>query len=76
MPEAVKLGRNCRTSMTPRIAEYIAVAIAVHGAAVAIVNLTPTPKDNEALGRYTRMAVKLYRAVEILAGVVTPLVKR
>jgi hypothetical protein len=62
--------------MTPRIAEYIAVAIAVHGAAVAIVNLTPTPKDNEALGNYTRMAVKLYRAIEILAGVVSPLVKR
>jgi hypothetical protein len=62
--------------MTDRIAEYIAVAIAVHGAAVAIVNLTPTPKDNEALGRYSRMAVKLYRAVEILAGVVSPLVKR
>ena len=62
--------------MTDRIAEYIAVAIAVHGAAVAIVNLTPTPKDDEALGSYTRMAVKLYRAIEILAGVVTPLVKR
>ena len=62
--------------MTPRIAEYIAVAIAVHGAAVAIVNLTPTPKDDEFLGRYSRMAVKLYRAIEILAGVVTPLVKR
>ena len=62
--------------MADRIAEYIAVAIAVHGAAVAIVNLTPTPKDNEALGRYSRMAVKLYRAVEILAGVVSPLVKR
>ena len=62
--------------MTPRIAEYIAVAIAVHGAAVAIVNLTPTPKDDEFLGRYTRMAVKLYRAIEILAGVVSPLVKR
>ena len=76
MPKAVKLGRNCQTSMTPRIAEYIAVAIAVHGAAVAIVNLTPTPKDNEALGNYTRMAVKLYRAIEILAGVVSPLVKR
>ena len=59
-----------------RIAEYIAVAIAVHGAAVAIVNLTPTPKDNEALSRYSRMAVKLYRAIEILAGVVSPLVKR
>ena len=62
--------------MTPRIAEYVAVAIAIHGAAVAIVNLTPTPKDNEALSNYTRMAVKLYRAIEILAGVVSPLVKR
>ena len=59
-----------------RIAEYIAVAIAVHGAALAIVNLTPTPKDNEFLGKYSRMAVKMYRAIEILAGVVTPLVKR
>jgi hypothetical protein len=62
--------------MTDRIAEYIVVVIAVHGAAVAIVNLTPTPKDDEALGRYSRIAVKLYRAVEILAGVITPLVKR
>lgn len=59
-----------------RIAEYIAVAIAIHGAALAIVNLTPTPKDNEFLGKYSRMAVKLYRAIEILAGVVSPLVKR
>ena len=59
-----------------RIAEYIAVAVAVHGSALAIVNLTPTPKDNEYLGKYSRMAVKLYRAVEILAGVVSPLVKR
>ena len=58
------------------IAEYIAVAIALHGAALAIVNLTPTPKDNEFLGKYSRMAVKLYRAIEILAGVVSPLVKR
>ena len=59
-----------------RITEYLSVAVAVHGAAVAIVNLTPTPRDNEALGNYSRMAVKLYRAIEILAGVVTPLVKR
>jgi hypothetical protein len=59
-----------------RVPEYIAVVIAIHGAAVAIVNLTPTPKDNEALGRYSRMAVKVYRAIEILAGVVSPLVKR
>jgi hypothetical protein len=62
--------------MTPKIVEYVAVAVAVHGAAVAIVNLTPTPRDNEVLGKYSRMAVKLYRAIEILAGVITPLVKR
>jgi len=54
----------------------MAAAVAVHGAAVAIVNLTPTPKDNEVLSRYSRLMVKLYRAIEILAGVVTPLVKR
>lgn len=59
-----------------RIPEYVALAVAVHGVAVLIVNLTPTPKDDEALGSVTRIAVKLYRAVEILAGVVTPLVKR
>ena len=76
MPGGGRLGRSYRTFMNDRIAEYIAVVIAIHGAAVAIVNLTPTPKDNETLGKYTRMAVKLYRAVEILAGVVTPLVKR
>ena len=62
--------------MTARLAEYVAVAVGVHGAAVAIVNITPTPKDNETLGKYSRMAVKLYRAIEILAGVITPLVKR
>ena len=59
-----------------RVSEYVALAVAIHGAAVLIVNLTPTPKDDEALGDVTRMAVKLYRAVEILAGVWTPLVKR
>ena len=59
-----------------RIPEYVTVVVAIHGAALAIVNLTPTPRDNEALGKYTRMAVKLYRAIEILAGVITPLVKR
>ena len=59
-----------------RIAEYVALAVAIHGLALVIVNLTPTPKDNEFLGKYSRMAVKLYRAIEILAGVVSPLVKR
>ena len=59
-----------------RFADYVALAIAIHGVAVIVVNLTPTPKDNEALDTYSRMAVKLYRAIEILAGIISPLVKR
>lgn len=59
-----------------RFADYIALIVAIHGVAVVIVNLTPTPKDNEALTTYTRLGVKLYRALEILAGIITPLAKR
>ena len=57
-------------------ADYVALAIAVHGVAVIVVNLTPTPKDNQALDAYSRLAVKLYRAIEILAGIISPLAKR
>ena len=59
-----------------RFAEYVALVVALHGVALVIVNLTPTPKDNETLGNARRVVVKLYRAVEILAGVVGPLAKR
>ena len=59
-----------------RLNDYIALAVAIHGVALLVVNLTPTPKDNEALDSYTRVIVKVYRAIEILAGVVTPRVKR
>lgn len=56
--------------------EFITILVAAHGLALAIVNLTPTPKDNEALDSISRMGVKVYRAIELLAGVITPLVKR
>jgi hypothetical protein len=59
-----------------RFADYVALAVAIHGVAVLVVNLTPTPKDNEALDTYSRLAVKLYRAIEILAGIISPLAKR
>ncbi len=59
-----------------RIADYVALAVAIHGVALVIVNMTPTPKDNEALSSYRRLAIKLYRAIEVLAGIVSPLVKR
>jgi len=42
----------------------LAVLAALHGLAIAIVNLTPTPKDNEVIA-------KIYRVVEILAGILS-----
>jgi hypothetical protein len=59
-----------------RFAQYVALVVALHGAALVIVNMTPTPKDDEALGNARRLVVKVYRAVEILAGIVGPLAKR
>ena len=59
-----------------RFAEYVALVVALHGVALVIVNLTPTPKDNETLGNARRVVVKLYRAIEILAGIIGPLSKR
>ena len=43
---------------------FLAVLAALHGLAVAIVNLTPTPKDDVILA-------KIYRVIEILAGILT-----
>lgn len=48
--------------------EIVALLVAIHAAAVAIVNLTPTPKDNE-------VVAKVYRVIEIIAGIVTKLSK-
>lgn len=48
--------------------EIIAALFAVHAAALAIVNLTPTPKDDAVVAKY-------YRVIEILAGIVTKLSK-
>jgi hypothetical protein len=59
-----------------RISDYVALAVAIHGVAVVVVNLTPTPKDNEALDTYSKVVVKAYRAIEILAGIISPLAKR
>lgn len=62
--------------MTERIADYLALAVAIHGAAVVWVNMTPTPKDNQQLDKYSRLIVKTYRVIEILAGVISKRVKQ
>jgi hypothetical protein len=48
--------------------EILGALFAVHAAAVAIVNLTPTPRDNEVVAKY-------YRVLEIIAGMVTKMSK-
>lgn len=48
--------------------EILAALFAVHAAAVAIVNLTPTPKDNDVVAKY-------YRFIEILAGIISKMSK-
>lgn len=58
------------------VEQWIAAVLAAHGLAVAIVNMTPTPRDNEALDGIGKAVVKGYRAIELLAGIWTPLVKR
>lgn len=59
-----------------RFADYIALAVAIHAIAVVIVNMTPTPKDNETLGDVARAVVKIYRAIEILAGLISKRAKQ
>ena len=48
--------------------EIVSVAGAIHLLALAIVNLTPTPKDDEIYG-------KVYKVIEKLAGIVTKIAK-
>lgn len=58
------------------LSSYVAVAVAIHGLALVIVNLTPTPKDDEALSSISRVVVKAYRVLELAAGLWGPLAKR
>ena len=58
------------------LSDYVALAVAIQGVALIIVNMTPTPKDNAALDSYAKLLVKLYRVIEVAAGIVSPKVKR
>jgi hypothetical protein len=56
--------------------ELVEIAIAVHALALLVVNLTPTPRDNEAAGAAGAVIPQLYKALEVLAGIVSPMAKR
>ena len=49
--------------------EIVTVVVSLHAIALVVVNLTPTPKDNELLS-------KAYRLVELVAGLVSPKAKQ
>ena len=50
-------------------AEVASILAAVHVLALAIVNVTPTPRDDEIYG-------KLYKIIEVIAGIVTKTAKK
>jgi hypothetical protein len=52
-------------SQAPQI---ISALFAIHAAALAIVNLTPTPKDDA-------VVAKLYKVIEFAAGIMTKVAK-
>ncbi len=56
--------------------ELFEIAIAVHAVAMLIVNLTPTPRDDETAGAIGAIIPRAYKALEILAGIVLPMAKR
>lgn len=47
----------------------VTVIVAIHALAVAIVNFTPTPKDNAVLS-------KVYKVIEFGAGIITSTAKQ
>ncbi len=50
--------------LTENTEALVTLVVAVHAVALIIVNLTPTPKDDEKLA-------KVYKVVEKFAGVIT-----
>jgi hypothetical protein len=50
-------------------AEVAGIAGALHILALAVVNLTPTPRDDEIYG-------KVYKVIEMLAGIVSKTAKK
>jgi hypothetical protein len=49
--------------------DIVAVGAALHGLALVIVNLTPSETDNKVYN-------KLYKVIEVFAGLVTKLAKK
>jgi|DEB0MinimDraft_3_1074331.scaffolds.fasta_scaffold481996_1 hypothetical protein len=49
--------------------DIVALGAALHGLALVIINITPTPVDN-------RIYAKFYKVIEVMAGIVTKIAKK
>lgn len=49
--------------------DIAAIAAAAHALALVIINVTPTPVDNEVYGKF-------YKFIEVIAGIVTKIAKK
>lgn len=66
---AIEIAMEFIALIIAKAPEIISALFAIHAGALAVVNLTPTPKDDEVVAKY-------YRVIEVLAGVVTKVAKK
>jgi hypothetical protein len=57
------------THLINNLSQVLQVILALHAAALIIVNMTKTPQDDKAVAAF-------YRVIEFMAGFVTKLAKR
>jgi len=63
-------------SFSKSLHNFTEIILDLHLLAILIVNVTKSPKDEvSALGSYTSVN-RLYRIIEFLAGLITPLAKK
>jgi len=62
--------------LTGHIQNITDVILALHGLAIVIINLTTTPKSKWDSTLVQFFLSKLYRIIEVFAGLFTPLAKR
>jgi len=63
-------------SFSKSLHSFTEIILDLHLLAILIVNVTKSPKDEvSALGSYTSVN-RLYRIIEFLAGLITPLAKK
>jgi hypothetical protein len=62
-------------NLAQSLKDLVDILTSLHVIALLIVNVTRTPYSDKDLGSYTTVN-KFYRAIEVMAGLITPLSKR